>query len=81
MTAPLTRARTRAGIRACIERAIAAGEFANDVDSRALTTVFDSFVVGRSTLARDGVGLEVMKSAISLMMDVWDRHAVEHIEK
>ncbi|WP_421446626.1 TetR/AcrR family transcriptional regulator, partial [Agrobacterium tumefaciens] len=83
VTAPLTRsrARTRAGIRASIERAIAAGEFANDVDSRALTTVFDSFLVGLSTLARDGVGLQVMNAAIALVMDVWDRHAVGHIEK
>lgn len=78
VTAPLTRsrARTRAGIKACIERAVAAGELRKDVDTRALRTVFDSFLLGLSTLARDGVGLQVMDAAISQVMGIWDRYAV-----
>lgn len=78
VTAPLTRsrARTRAGIKACIERAVAAGELRKDVDTRALRTVFDSFLLGLSTLARDGVGLQVMDAAISQVMEIWDRYAV-----
>lgn len=78
VTAPLTRsrARTRAGIKACIERAVAAGELRKEVDTRALRTVFDSFLLGLSTLARDGVGLQVMDTAISQAMEIWDLYAV-----
>ncbi|TBU71821.1 TetR family transcriptional regulator [Pseudomonas daroniae] len=74
VTAPLTRsrARTRAGIKACIERGVASGELRRDVDPRALSTVFDSFLIGLSTLARDGVGIQAMDAAISQIMDVWD---------
>lgn len=78
VTAPLTRsrARTRAGIRACIERGIAAGALADDVDPRVLSTVFDSFLLGLSTLARDGVGLQTMEAAITRIMAMWDQCAV-----
>ena len=74
VTASLTRSRerTRAGITSCIERAIAAGELGKDVDPRALTTVFDSFLLGLSTLARDGVGFQAMDAAIARIMIVWD---------
>lgn len=77
VTAPLTRsrARTRAGIKACIERAVAAGELRKDVDTRALRTVFDSFLLGLSTLARDGVGLQAMNTAISQVMEIWNLYA------
>ncbi|GAA5235240.1 TetR/AcrR family transcriptional regulator [Verticiella sediminum] len=73
ITAPLTRSRTRtrAGIKACIERGIANGELRRDVDPRALSTVFDSFLIGLSTLARDGVGIQVMDAAISQIMGLW----------
>ncbi|UNK42922.1 TetR/AcrR family transcriptional regulator [Luteimonas sp. S4-F44] len=73
VTAPLkrSRARTRAGIKACIERAAAAGQLAEGVDMGALGTVFDSFLLGLSTLARDGVGLPVMEAAISQVMALW----------
>lgn len=79
VTAPLklSRERTRAGIASCIERAIRQGELRGDAEVPALTTVFDSFLVGLSTLARDGVGLETMESAISRVMTVWDTFAVE----
>lgn len=77
VTAPLTRsrARTRAGIKACIERAIADGELRHDVDPRALSTVFDSFLIGLSTLARDGVGIQAMDAAISQIMGIWGMSA------
>lgn len=74
VTAPLTRsrARTRAGIKACVDRAIANGQLRADVDARALSTVFDSFLLGLTTLARDGVGLQPMEAAISQAMGLWD---------
>ncbi|MCG8157251.1 TetR/AcrR family transcriptional regulator [Brenneria goodwinii] len=80
VTAPLTRsrARTRAGIEACIKRAIISGELRHDVDSHALSTLFDSFLIGLSTLARDGVGIQTIDAAISLVMDIWDMSATSH---
>ncbi|WP_420224444.1 TetR/AcrR family transcriptional regulator [Pigmentiphaga litoralis] len=77
VTAPLTRsrARTRAGIRACVDRAIASGELRKDVDARALSTMLDSFLLGLSTLARDGTGYPAMKAAITQVMSIWQLHA------
>ena len=74
VTAPLTRSRaqTRAGIVACIERGIANGELRANVNVRALSTVFDSFLLGLSTLARDGVRHTVIDAAITHVMSVWD---------
>ena len=83
VTASLTRSRerTRAGITSCIERAIAAGELGKDVDPRALTTVFDSFLLGLSTLARDGVGFQAMDAAIARIMSVWDLCRTQRSDK
>ncbi|SDV46769.1 TetR/AcrR family transcriptional regulator [Chitinasiproducens palmae] len=74
VAAPLTRLRagTRAGIDACIARGIAAGQLRDDVDPNALGCVFDSFLIGLSTLARDGIGRGAMEAAISQAMAVWD---------
>lgn len=74
VTAPLTRsrARTRAGIKACVERGIAQGELVPHVDAQALSTVFDSFLLGLTTLARDGVDFAVMDAAITHVMGMWD---------
>ncbi|RYF53834.1 MAG: TetR/AcrR family transcriptional regulator [Comamonadaceae bacterium] len=72
--APLTRsrARTRSGFVACIDRAVASGELRPDVDAKVLGTVFNSFLLGLSPLARDGVGLSTMEAAITQVMSVWD---------
>lgn len=67
-----SRARTRAGITACIERGMADGALRQDLDARVLATVFDSFLLGLSTLARDGVPLAVMEGAIGQIMTNWD---------
>ena len=74
VSAPLTRsrARTRAGIVACVERGVASGELRADTDVRALATGFDSFLSGLSTLARDGVRFAVMEAAIGQVMGMWD---------
>ncbi|WLG98255.1 TetR/AcrR family transcriptional regulator [Pseudomonas sp. FP198] len=71
---PLAEARTanRAGIKACIERAIAAGELPATVASEALAAVFDSFLLGLSVLARDGASLETLDAAVTQVMTVWD---------
>ncbi|CAG9266365.1 TetR family transcriptional regulator [Paraburkholderia unamae] len=67
-----SRARTRAGIKACVERGIANGELAADTDISSLAAVFDSFLTGISTLVRDGVGLRVINTAITSIMSAWD---------
>ncbi len=74
VTQSLTRSRirTRAGITACVERGIATGELAPETDAPALAAVFDSFLIGLSTLARDGVGHPVFDAAIDQIMTAWD---------
>jgi AcrR family transcriptional regulator len=71
---PLAQARAsnRAGIVACIERAIAAGELPATVVPDALATVFDSFLLGISVLARDGEPFEKIDKAITHSMTLWD---------
>jgi AcrR family transcriptional regulator len=66
------RERTRNGLRACIERAIGEGELAADTDVQALTSAFDSFLLGLSTLARDGIGHGPLDAAVSQIMKLWD---------
>lgn len=77
VAAPLTRsrARTRAGIVACVERGVASGALRADTDVRALATGFDSFLLGLSTLARDGVRFPAMEAAIAQAMGMWDSAA------
>jgi AcrR family transcriptional regulator len=74
---PLTdsRSRTRAGITACVERGIARGELPASTDIRALCAVFDSFLLGLSTLARDGIRHAVLDAAVTGVMAVWDATA------
>lgn len=69
------RARTRDGIAACIGRAIASGELPANTDARALTMVYGGFLVGLSTLARDGVTSAALDTAVSEIMTVWDAAA------
>lgn len=74
VTEPLTRSRTRtrAGIAACVQRGADSGELRADTDVRALATVFDAFLLGLSTLARDGVRHAIMEASITRIMSVWD---------
>lgn len=69
------RARTREGIASCIARALASGELPAGTDVRALTTAYSSFLVGLSTLARDGLTSAALDSAVTEIMNVWDAAA------
>ena len=62
----------RARLQACVERAVATGELPRGTDARALAGVFNTFLVGLSTQARDGASLASLKKAISQLMDLWD---------
>lgn len=57
---------------ACIERAIATGELPETVIPEALAAVFDSFMLGLSTLARDGVQHATLDAAVTQVMGLWD---------
>ncbi|MDU8606526.1 MULTISPECIES: TetR/AcrR family transcriptional regulator [unclassified Pseudomonas syringae group] len=74
ISAPLAKARNlnRAGIVACIHRAVAAGELPATVIPETLAAAFDSFLLGLSTLARDGVPYATLDAAVTQMMGLWD---------
>ena len=74
------RRRNRAGLLACVARAVAAGELRDGTDATALATLFESVVVGLSTQARDGVPLSALEASITQVMSVWDAHATAPIE-
>lgn len=66
-----SRLRTRAGIVACVERAMAAGEWPGTPDPQVMATVFDSFLQGISILARDNTPHETFDAAISQLLLTW----------
>ncbi len=74
---PLTdsRQRTLNGFVHCIQRGIASGELGKQTDSAVIATLFDSFLLGVSTLARDGVEYRVLDDAITALMKVWDANS------
>jgi hypothetical protein len=61
---------------ACVERAIASGELPTTIVPEALATVFDSFLLGISVLARDGVPLHHIDDAVTQIMTVWDASCI-----
>ncbi|MFB3305234.1 TetR/AcrR family transcriptional regulator [Pseudomonas sp. AMR01] len=66
-----SRLRTRAGIVACVERAVSAGELPATLDPQVMATVFDSFLQGISILARDNTPFETLDAAISQLLLTW----------
>lgn len=66
------RARTRDGIASCVARALESGDLPAGTDVRALAMMFASFLVGLSTLARDGVTSAALDDAVTEIMRVWD---------
>ncbi|MCU1737985.1 MULTISPECIES: TetR/AcrR family transcriptional regulator [unclassified Pseudomonas] len=70
-----SRAQTRAGMIFCVERGVESGELRLETNIRALATVFDSFLLGLSTLARDGIPYSEMSTAITHIMSTWDAYS------
>ncbi|WP_114217254.1 TetR/AcrR family transcriptional regulator [Ochrobactrum sp. 3-3] len=68
----LERERNRKAIRACVARAVASGELSSLIDVDALTTAFDTFLLGIALEAKDGVAVEKLDAATSLLMQIWD---------
>jgi AcrR family transcriptional regulator len=67
-----SRVRTRAGILACVERAVRAGQLPEQTQAMVMASVFDSFLQGVSILARDNVPHAVINSAITQLLMTWN---------
>ena len=67
-----SRLRTRAGIVACVERAMGLGQLPQQTQPAVMATVFDSFLQGVSILARDDVPHAAINAAISQLLLTWD---------
>jgi AcrR family transcriptional regulator len=65
------RARNRAGIAACVQRGVETQELDPATDVAALAYAFESFLLGLSTLARDGATQEEMNSAVTQILRLW----------
>lgn len=70
------RARTRAGLLACVKRAIDHGTLPRSVDAHVLSTLFDTFLQGITVMAREGTSLRRLEAAIVQLFSVWDNLAV-----
>ncbi|WP_420224148.1 TetR/AcrR family transcriptional regulator [Pigmentiphaga litoralis] len=66
------RGRARNGFHACVQRGIKSGELRESTDTKSLAIAFDSFFMGISVLARDGVPYTAMKKAVDHAMGIWD---------
>ena len=69
------RQRNRTGLRACLQRAVDAGELQRDTDVSGLAATFDAFLTGISIEARDDVSLPSLDAGITELMRLWDAHA------
>jgi len=70
-----SRARTHAGFVSCVERGITEGALLLGTDTRALAGVFNGFLLGLSTLARDGIRHSLFDASITQVMRLWDASA------
>ncbi|MWV47098.1 TetR family transcriptional regulator [Paenibacillus sp. HJL G12] len=66
------RERVRSWLKACIDRAVANGDLTDSTDIAMLVTLFETFLRGISSQARDQVPYEEIDSAITQLMKVWD---------
>lgn len=71
------RERVRGWLNDCIERAVAKGELPKFTDTSMVVILFETFLRGISTQARDGVPYEVIDAAITELMSVWDALAAK----
>ncbi|MGG1597515.1 TetR/AcrR family transcriptional regulator [Paenibacillus naphthalenovorans] len=71
------RERVRGWLNDCIERGVSNGELPESTDIPMLVTLFETFLRGISTQARDGVPYDVIDAAITQLMSVWDEISVK----
>lgn len=63
---------TRNRLQDCIQRAVDVGDIPASTNVAMLTTVFDTFMQGISTQARDGVPFATIDQAITEFMGIWN---------
>lgn len=66
-----TRARNRAGLLACVQRGVARNELDPATDVPALAAAFESFLLGLSTLARDGATQKTLDRSVTQILRLW----------
>ncbi|MFT8990407.1 MAG: TetR/AcrR family transcriptional regulator [Gluconobacter albidus] len=66
------RQRTRAGIRACVERAIASGELKASAATDVLPDILTTFFHGMTCEARDGMTSKNLDAAVTSLLTLWD---------
>ncbi len=71
------RERSRKGIRACVERAVADGELAASPAVETLPVLLTTFLHGMACEARDGDRAKKLDAAVTTLMQVWDSFAVK----
>lgn len=71
------RQRTRAGIRACVERAITNGELQASAATDTLPDIFTTFFHGMTCEARDGMTSKKLDAAVTSLLTLWDINAVK----
>lgn len=69
------RARNRAGLLACVQRGVDLQELDPAIDVTALASMFESFLLGLSTLARDGATQADLDRAVTQVLRLWQRQA------
>ncbi len=67
----------RRGLLACVRRAVAAGTLSAGTDAAGLAAMFNTFLLGLSAQARDGVPAATLDAAVTRLMAAWDAAAVE----
>jgi len=65
------RSNTREGFQRCVQRAIAANELPGDTHAKNMGLMFDTFVRGLTTQARDGVSFARLQASIGVIMKLW----------
>lgn len=71
------RQRTRAGIRACVERAIGNGELKASAATDVLPNILATFFHGITCEARDGMTSDNLDAAVTSLLTLWDLNAVK----
>ncbi|MCG4255248.1 TetR/AcrR family transcriptional regulator [Acetobacter senegalensis] len=71
------RQRTRKGIRACVERAIALGELKASSATKVLPNILTTFFHGMTCETRDGVTSNTLDAAVTSLLTLWDINTVK----
>lgn len=75
------REKVRSWLKDCIERAVANGELPDSTDIPMLVTLFETFLRGISTQARDRVPYEAIDAAITQLMSIWDGLSAKTVDQ